>query len=105
MIAIRRILLLLLLVFALPQRACAQVDINSADAKALAEAMTGVGLIKAEAIVAYREAHGPFKSVEELAKVKGIGAKTIEANRAAVVIVNQRDTSGGGNGRRPLAAH
>jgi len=108
MITIRRFLLVFLLAFALPPLACAQVDINSADAKALAEAMTGVGLIKAEAIVAYRDANGPFRRVEDLAKVKGIGAKTIEANRATIVIVNPREgdgSRGGLDGRSPLAAH
>lgn len=104
MIPIRSILLLLL-AFALPSLASAQVDINSADAKALAEAMSGIGLVKAEAIVAYREANGPFKRVEDLAKVKGIGAKTIEANRAAIVIVNPHGTDsadGGAGGPHPL---
>jgi competence protein ComEA len=108
MIPIRRFLLLLLLAFALPSLASAQVDINSADAKALAEAMSGIGLVKAEAIVAYREANGPFKRVEDLAKVKGIGAKTIEANRAAIVIVNPQATADpdrGASGRQPLAPH
>jgi len=108
MITLRKLLLVLLLAFALPQLACAQVDINSADAKALAEAMTGVGLIKAEAIVAYRKANGPFKRVEDLAKVKGIGAKTIEANRATIVIVNPHEDGESGRGidaRTPLAAH
>jgi len=108
MIPIRRILLLLLFAFALPSLASAQVDINSADAKALAEAMSGIGLVKAEAIVAYREANGPFKRVEDLAKVKGIGAKTIEANRGTIVIVNPHGTDspdGGSGGRHPLAPH
>lgn len=82
---IRRILLILLL--ALPSLAFAQVDINSADAKTLAEALNGVGLVKAEAIVAYRTAHGPFKSAEDLVRVRGIGAKTLDANRDAIVIV------------------
>jgi len=103
---IRRILLLLLLAFALPSLASAQVDINSADAKALAEAMSGIGLVKAEAIVAYREANGPFKRVEDLARVKGIGAKTIEANRTAIVIVNPQSAEGPGgstSGRPPPA--
>lgn len=85
---IRRLLLLLLLAVALPLPAFAQVDINSADAKTLAESLTGVGLVKAEAIIAYRTANGPFKRIEDLAKVKGIGARTIEANRDAIVIVD-----------------
>ncbi|HEY0181004.1 MAG TPA: helix-hairpin-helix domain-containing protein [Dokdonella sp.] len=78
--------LLLTLAFALPALAVAQVDLNSADAKTLAEAMTGVGLVKAEAIVAYRAEHGPFRSVDELINVKGIGNKTLEANRGAVIV-------------------
>lgn len=81
-------LLLCLVLLVLPALAPAQVDLNRADAKMLAEAMTGVGLVKAEAIVAYRNAHGPFRRVEDLGKVKGIGAKTIDANRGAVVVVD-----------------
>ncbi|MFP5350899.1 MAG: ComEA family DNA-binding protein [Gammaproteobacteria bacterium] len=58
------------------------VDINTADAKTLAAKLNGVGPKSAEAIVAYRTKHGPFKRVEDLDKVKGIGKKTIEKNRA-----------------------
>ncbi len=57
------------------------VDINTADAATLAEAIKGVGKAKAEAIVAYREKHGPFKSVDDLSLVQGIGPKTVEKNR------------------------
>jgi len=57
------------------------VNINSADASELASAITGVGEKKAVVIVRYREAHGPFTSVDELAMVKGIGAGTVEKNR------------------------
>lgn len=84
---LHRLLLSFLLALALPASAFAQVDINHADAKALAESLAGVGLVRAEAIVAYRDANGPFRSVDDLAKVKGIGAKTIAANREAIVIV------------------
>ncbi len=59
----------------------APVNVNTADAAALAAAMNGVGLAKAEAIVAYRKEHGPFRSIDQLADVKGIGLKTIEKNR------------------------
>lgn len=58
------------------------VDVNSADAKTLAASLDGVGTKTAEAIVAYRNQHGPFKRIEDLEKVKGVGAKTIERNRA-----------------------
>lgn len=54
------------------------VNVNTADAKTLARELSGIGLSKAEAIVAHREKHGPFKSADDLAKVKGIGAKTVE---------------------------
>lgn len=57
------------------------IDINRASAAEIAAAMNGVGLTKAEAIVAYRDQNGPFKSVEQLAEVKGIGLKTVEKNR------------------------
>ena len=58
-----------------------QVDINTASAEALAEAIHGVGLKRAQAIVLYREQHGAFSSVEQLAQVRGISAKTVERNR------------------------
>lgn len=62
------------------------VDVNSAAAEALAEAIQGVGLKRAQEIVSYREKHGAFKSVDELAEVKGIGAKTIERSRERLTV-------------------
>ena len=58
------------------------VDINTADAKTLARELDGIGMAKAEAIVEHRKLNGPFKSPEDLARVKGIGEKTVEQNRA-----------------------
>jgi competence protein ComEA len=60
----------------------APVDINRADAAELDRAMVGVGAARAQAIVDHREQHGPFKSVDELTNVKGIGAATVERNRS-----------------------
>lgn len=60
------------------------VNINEADAEMLADVLTGVGPAKAEAIVAYRDANGPFESIEDLAQVRGIGTATIENNRAVI---------------------
>jgi competence protein ComEA len=60
------------------------VNINTADATALAKALTGVGPAKAKAIVSYREKNGPFKSVEQLAMVEGISQKLIDKNRADI---------------------
>lgn len=76
---IKAFLLSLLLSFA--AFAAEPVNINTADAATLAARLNGVGESKAEAIVAYREEHGAFKSVDQLAQVKGIGQKTVERNR------------------------
>lgn len=58
------------------------IDINSADAATLDKNLKGIGPRTAAAIVDYRTKHGPFKSVDELANVKGVGPATIEKNRA-----------------------
>lgn len=57
------------------------VNINTADAAALADAIDGVGVSRAQAIVDYRHEHGRFKSVDELTRIKGIGATTVDHNR------------------------
>jgi competence protein ComEA len=58
------------------------VNINTADAAAIAKALNGVGPAKAKAIVSYRDKNGPFKTVDQLAMVEGISQKLIEKNRA-----------------------
>ena len=60
------------------------VDINSADADALAAALNGVGEAKARAIVAHRNEYGAFKSADELALVKGVGQRLVELNKDAI---------------------
>lgn len=62
------------------------VNINTADATAIADGLVGVGQSKAEAIVAYRKEHGPFKSAEQLAEVKGIGDKLVQKNHDRIVV-------------------
>jgi len=62
------------------------VNINTADAATLARVLHNVGPAKAEAIVAWRKENGAFKSMEQLALVKGIGLNTIERNRERIVI-------------------
>lgn len=57
------------------------VDINTADAATIAKELKGIGLNRAQAIVDYREKNGAFRSVDDLRKIKGIGAKTLELNR------------------------
>jgi len=58
------------------------VDVNTADAKTLARELQGIGMAKAEAIVTYREKNGPFKSADDLAKVKGLGKKLVDQNKS-----------------------
>ncbi|HEU4626609.1 MAG TPA: helix-hairpin-helix domain-containing protein [Steroidobacteraceae bacterium] len=57
------------------------VDINTADATTLARELNGVGPARAQAIVAYRNEHGPFKSVDDLRLVKNMPQKVIDNNR------------------------
>ena len=62
------------------------VNINEADAETLASTLDGIGLSKANAIVAYREANGLFYSAEELSAVRGIGMTTIEKNAGRIIV-------------------
>ena len=62
------------------------VNVNTADAEAIADALQGIGLSKARAIVEYREKHGPFKSADDLSLVKGIGERTVEVNRSHILV-------------------
>jgi len=57
------------------------VNINTADAASLASEISGVGQKLAASIIQYRKQHGPFKSIDELTAVKGIGNKLLEKNR------------------------
>ena len=65
------------------------VNINTADAATLAANIVGVGEKKAIAIVNFREEHGPFKSVDELTQVKGIGLKLVDNNRENLTIKSE----------------
>lgn len=58
-----------------------KVNLNTADAPTLQRELSGIGEVKAQAIVAYREAHGSFASVDELLEVKGIGESILAKNR------------------------
>ena len=55
------------------------IDLNTAGAEEL-KTLYGVGDVLAGRIVAYREENGPFRRVEELTKVNGIGMKILEEN-------------------------
>lgn len=66
--------------------AATPVNVNTADAATIAKALDGIGLSKANAIVAFRDEHGPFKNVDDLAQVKGIGKATLERNHDAILL-------------------
>jgi len=63
-----------------------QVNINTASAEEISQALSGVGLSKAEEIVRYREANGAFAHIDELVNVKGLGMKTVDKNRDRIVL-------------------
>ena len=73
-------------VFAGAQETPERVNINTADAATLARVLNGVGLKKADAIVAHREANGRFDSAADLAKVKGIGEATVARNADKIAV-------------------
>lgn len=66
-------------------QALGAININTADATMLAS-LNGIGERKAMAIIDYRKQHGPFKSVEQLTEVKGIGDALVEKNRSRISI-------------------
>ncbi len=61
-----------------------KIDINSAD-KTQLMTLDGIGQAYADRIIAYREANGPFASLEDITSVRGIGPKTLERNRDRIV--------------------
>lgn len=65
--------------------AIGQVNINTAGQDEL-DGLKGIGPSKAKAIVDYRRKNGPFKSIDELEKVPGIGPATLQELRADVTV-------------------
>jgi competence protein ComEA len=68
--------------------AAGPVNINTADAAKLASELTGVGPSLAEAIVADRQANGNFATPEALMRVKGIGERIVEINKANILVAD-----------------
>lgn len=83
---VTRVAIVLLFLFTSWGVLAGSLNINAADATEIAQVMDGVGQTKAEAIVAHRKTHGHFNSIEDLAKVKGIGKKTVEKNRSRLTV-------------------
>ena len=62
-----------------------RININRAN-KSQLESLPGVGAVKAQSILAYREKNGPFQSIDDIVKVSGIGDKTLEGLRDLITI-------------------
>lgn len=79
------------------------VDINTADAATIARELKGIGAARAQAIVAYRSQHGPFKSADELTLVKGVSQKVVDQNRANIRVDASRPARAASAPKAPAA--
>ncbi len=85
----KKLLLVLVSVFAFSIPAWAIVDLNTATQSQL-ESLDGVGPRKAQAIIEYRKKNGAFKSVDELDKVPGFGKKTVIKLKKDITVGNAK---------------
>lgn len=83
---LRNLLMACLFLSPLVVMAASVVNINTADSEALVDELVGIGPQKAMAIIRYRNENGPFKHIDDLALVEGIGAKTVEQNRSRITL-------------------
>lgn len=88
---VRPVAFILLLAASVFSAQAAPVNINQASAEQIAKSLNGIGLAKAAAIVDYRNKNGSFKSINEIALVKGVGQKTIEKNQGDILLGNTSD--------------
>ena len=73
--------------FVLSHAEDARVNINTADETALVT-LNYIGKNRAQAIIAYREEHGPFKSIEDLKGVSGVGDRVFESIKDKITVGN-----------------
>lgn len=62
-----------------------KINLNTATATEISQ-LKGIGMKYAERIVQYRDKNGPFKNVEDLLNVQGIGPKTLEKNKDRITV-------------------
>src|SRR5688500_19234627 len=81
----KKLLLILVTLFAFTGSVYAAVNINTATQVEL-ETLRGIGPAKAKAILDYRKNKGSFKSVEDLQNVSGIGPATVQKLRKDITV-------------------
>ena len=84
---LKKLAMMTLLVLSLNLAAADPVNINSADKQTLMQ-IKGVGEKRADAIIAWREKNGPFKSVAQLTEIDGIGPSLVETNKDMLTVGN-----------------
>ena len=62
------------------------VNINTANAEQIAASLTGIGMVKAQAIIDYRNTNGLFSSADQIVLVRGIGDATFNANEVDILV-------------------
>ena len=81
----KKLLLVLAMWLTMVGAALAQININTATKEQL-DGLKGVGPVKAQAIIDYRTKNGPFKTVDDLEKVPGIGPATMKDVRSQISV-------------------
>ncbi len=98
----KKMLLSLVSAFAFTASAFAAVDINTASQQQL-EGVNGIGPAKAKAIVEYRQKNGAFKSAEDLTKVPGIKAATLNKIKSEISVGGKVAAAPAKPGAAPVA--
>lgn len=85
------------------QCAFAAININTASEAEL-DKLPGIGAVKAKAIVEERKKNGPFKSIEDIKRVKGIGDATLEKLKSEITVTGTSTSAAPKAAAKPAAA-